>query len=297
MDRVVFRFIPDSRAAVDALLGGEVDFIPWLRDPVLFERVRDNPRTKLLSMSGLTLTYLGFYLERPPFNNLLVRRAVVQAINVRRAILFLGRGAAVVAKGPLPPAMKGYDPSVSQAPYDPQAARDQLSKVGVGPGLTVRLVYNSALTFVSEIAGAIKSDLGRVGIGVELLGKPSLGEMVKAVREREGDMFLADWHLRAPYPERLLVPLFHSRSVGNLNLTYYRNPLLDRLLDEALRLPEGPAQTRIYSQAQKLIVDDVPMVFLYHATRMAAYADRVRGLELNLGSLPHDKLVGVYLGP
>jgi peptide/nickel transport system substrate-binding protein len=297
VDRVVFRFIPDSRAAVDALLAGEVDFIPWLRDPVLFERVRESPRTKLLPVSGLTLTYLGFYMERPPFNNPLVRRAVVQAIDVRRAILFLGRGAAVVAKGPLPPAMKGYDPSVSQAPYDPQASRDHLSKVGVGAGLTVRLVYNSALSFVSEIAGAIKSDLGRVGIGMALLGKPSLGEMVKAVREREGDMFLADWHLRAPYPERLLVPLFHSRSVGNLNLTYNRNPMLDGLLDGALRLPEGPTQSRIYSQIQELIVKDAPMVFLYHATRIAAHADRVQGLELNLGSLPHDKLVRVDLAP
>jgi ABC-type transport system substrate-binding protein len=61
--------------------------------------------------------------------------------------------------------------------------------------------------------------------------------------------------------------------------------------------PEGPAQAKLYSQIQKTIVDDVPMVFLYHSTRMAAYADRVKGLELNLGALPHDKLVKVDLAP
>jgi ABC-type transport system substrate-binding protein len=73
--------------------------------------------------------------------------------------------------------------------------------------------------------------------------------------------------------------------------------MLDGLLDEALRLPEGPTQSRIYSQIQELIVKDAPMVFLYHATRIAAHADRVQGLELNLGSLPHDKLVRVDLAP
>ena len=110
-------------------------------------------------------------------------------------------------------------------------------------------------------------------------------------------MFLYSWHVRAPYPERILLPLFHSGSAETTNLTQYHNPLLDKLLGEALQLPEGPAQNRLYSQAQRLIVDDAPMVFLYHATKMAAHTDRVRGLELNLGSLPHDKLVKVDVTP
>jgi ABC-type oligopeptide transport system substrate-binding subunit len=101
--------------------------------------------------------------------------------------------------------------------------------------------------------------------------------------------------VRAPYPERFLLPLFHSRSAGTTNLTHYRNPAFDKLLEEALRLPEGPAQSRMLSQIQRQIVDDAPMVFLYHAIRVAAYADRVQGLELNLGLLPHDKLLKVDL--
>jgi len=64
-----------------------------------------------------------------------------------------------------------------------------------------------------------------------------------------------------------------------------------------IQLPEGPEQTRIYPQIQKLIVDDTPMVFLYHAIRMAALANRVQGVELNLGSLSYDKLVKVDLAP
>jgi peptide/nickel transport system substrate-binding protein len=110
-------------------------------------------------------------------------------------------------------------------------------------------------------------------------------------------MFLYNWHVRAPYPERLLVPLFHSRSVGTTNLARYRNAAVDRLLDEALQLAEGPRQVAAYSQAQRLIVDEAPAVFLYHATRMAAFSDRLQGLELNLGSLPHDKLIRVDLAP
>lgn len=293
IDRVVFRLIPESKAVVEALMNGDVDYIPVLADPIYFERVRQSPGVKLLPVPGLNIFYLGFYTERPPLSNPVLRRAVTQAVNVQRAAQFLGRGAAVTAKGPLPPEMMAYDASASQPPYDPEAAKEQLAKGGLGKGLTLRLVHNSAVTFMAEMAGAIQNDLGRVGIKVELIGKPSYPELVKAVRAREGDMFLYSWHVRAPQPERILVPLFHSRSIDTSNLTHYKNQNLDRMLDEALRLPEGPAETRVYSQIQKLIVAEAPMVFLYHAIRMAAYSERVQGLELDIATLPHDKLVRV----
>ena len=101
--------------------------------------------------------------------------------------------------------------------------------------------------------------------------------------------------MRSPYPERLLVPLFHSLSGGTTNLTRYTNPAVDKLLDNALRRPEGPELNRIYSQVQHLVVNDAPMVFLYHLTRIVAHSARVRGLEMTVGMDPHDRLVGVDL--
>ena len=297
IDRVLFRMIPEGKAVVEALMNGDVDYIPVLADPIYFDRVRQTPGVKLLPVPGLNIFYLGFYTERPPLSSPVLRRAVTQAVNIQRAAQFLGRGAAVTAKGPLPPEMMSYDASASQPPYDPEAAKEELAKGGFGKGLTLRLVHNSAVTFMAEMAGAIQNDLGRVGIKVELIGMPSYPEMVKAVRAREGDMFLYSWHVRAPQPERILVPLFHSRSIDTSNLTHYRNQTLDRMLDEALRLPEGPAESRVYSQIQKLIVNEAPMVFLYHAIRMAAYSERVQGLDLDIATLPHDKLVKVDIAP
>ncbi|MGH7325715.1 MAG: ABC transporter substrate-binding protein [Candidatus Rokuibacteriota bacterium] len=297
LDRVIFRFIEEQREIVERLLGGELHFTPNLRDPVFLERLRESPRVKVVSVPGLNVYYLGFYTERPPFDSRLLRRAVAQSIDVARAALFLGRGAAVAAKGPLSPAMRGYDPAVSQAAFDPDSARRLVSQAGFDVSRPLRLVHDSAVTMDAEIAGAIQRDLRQIGLKVELVGKPSSRDLVTAVRARDGDMFLYSWHLRAPYPERLLIPLFHSGASEATNLSRYRNMALDRLLDEALRLHEGPAQNALYSRTQQVIVDDAPMIFLYHLTRMAAQAQRVRGLDLNLGVLPHDKLVKVDLVP
>lgn len=295
IDRVVFRINPDGKALAEALLKGEVDFVPVLPDPLYFERVRESANTRLVSVPGLNIFYLGFYTDRSPFNNAVLRKAVVRAINVPRMTQFLGRGTAVPAKGPLPPAMNGYDPTVSQASFDPRASRELLRKSEYESNVPVRLVYNSALTLISELAGAIQSDMRRVGINVELLGKPSYREVVAAAKAREGNMFMYNWHVSAPYPERILMPLFHVRSIEISNLTHYSNPTVDRMLDEAKALPQGSAQRKLYSQIQRKIVEDAPMVFLYHSTRMAAYASRVQGLSLKLDVAPYDKLVKVDL--
>jgi peptide/nickel transport system substrate-binding protein len=193
--------------------------------------------------------------------------------------------------------MLGDDPSVTQAAYDPRLARESVARAGENPNLTLRLVHNNTTPFDVDLASSIRVDLRQIGITVHLLGKPGFMEMVKAVRDREGDMFMYSWHVRSPHPERLLRPLFHSKSSGTSNLSQYNNPKLDQLLDDVLMVPEGPKQNRLYSQIQRLIIEDAPMVFLYHSTRMAAYQERVKGLELNLGALPHDKLVKVDLAP
>jgi peptide/nickel transport system substrate-binding protein len=297
IDRVVFRSVDEPKAIVDALIKREADFTPTLSETIYFERVRGSARVSLVPVAGLNLYYMGFYTDRPPFNDVRLRRAVAQAINVPRMAVFLGRGAAVAAKGPLPPAVLGYDPSISQIEHDPRAARELLAQSGHPSGLTASLVYPGAVTLQAEIAGAIQHDLRRVSINVELQGKPNYPELTRAMRAGEGNMFLYSWHVRGAYPERILIPLFQSRSVGATNFTRYSNPVLDELLEQGLRLPAGPVQQQLYSKIQKLIVADAPMVFLYHATRMAAVGGWVQGLELNLGAKPHDKLVKVDVTP
>jgi ABC-type transport system substrate-binding protein len=71
--------------------------------------------------------------------------------------------------------------------------------------------------------------------------------------------------------------------------------MVDKMLDDAKGLPQGPEQSKLYSHLQRMIVEDAPMVFLYHSTRMAAYASRVQGLSLKLDVAPDDKLVKVDL--
>ena len=291
LDRVVFRILNEPKAVVDAFERRELDYTPIVSDLIYLERLREMPGVTLIPVIPLNVSYLGFYTERTPLNDVRLRRAVVQAVNVPRLVQFLGRGAAIPARGPLAPGVKSYDESVAQPGYDPAAARELLHRAGHGNGLTLSLVHHEMKGRDTEVAEAIRADLERVGVTVTLDRKPTYGDLRRAMRAREGHMFLFSWHTRAPHPERVLTPLFHSRAAPGTNLTHYSNQTLDRLLDAALRIADPAEQERAYRRAQQVIVGDAPAIFLYHLIRTAVIGPRLSHLELDPGAHPLDKLV------
>lgn len=293
LDRVTFRILPEGKAMVEALARGELDFVPVISDPDYLELVQDFPQ---ISFRGQNVFYLGLATDTPPLDSRLVRQAIARAVDVPRLARYLGRGTATAARGPLPPGMPGVDPTVAQPPHDHLAARALLAQAG-GPLRPLRLGYYGGIRFLAEYADHIKEELAHVGLQVELAEQKSFGELVRAAQERRLELFIYGWHVGGlAHPDRLLRPLFHSAETQT-NLTGYRSAEVDAWLDRAAQLPEGAERDRLYAQVQRQIVEDAPALFLFHFTRIAAHAWRVRGLELRIDVAPHDKLRLVDLAP
>jgi peptide/nickel transport system substrate-binding protein len=133
-------------------------------------------------------------------------------------------------------------------------------------------------------------------VSVDLQATPGYRELVADVRQGRGDLFIYSWFSLFTDPEIFLGPLFQTGSVDNL--TVHANPRVDALLEQA-RGPalEPAARIELYRRAQRMIVDDAPMVFLFHEVRVSGYNTRVTGLELNVHSLPIDRFARVELHP
>lgn len=294
VDRLEFRIIPNSDRMIEALLQGQIHFVPEV-DPKYFERVGFSQTTKLHPVTGLNFYYLGFYTDRPPFNDPRLREAVIRAVDVKRAVQFLGRGGAIPAVNPLPPGSESHDPDLLQPGYDPGRARQLLREARVPKDLTPTLLYAAPLSFYAELMHSVQDSLRRVGLNVRLHEVKTWRDLVQEAKKEVGDMFFLGFTVSTPNPERFLYPLFHSKEAGQNNLTRYHNPRVDELLDRARQPMEHSQRLKLYREAQRLIVADMPMLFLFHLVKTAGINARVTGLDLNLYSFPADKLVGVDL--
>ena len=108
-----------------------------------------------------------------PFNNTLLRRAVVHAINYDAIQAGINRNLTSRYVGPFAHGQEGYDETMQPYTYDPELAKQLLAQAGYpeGKGLpTITYMYYSRDASVALIAQEIQQDLANIGINVNLLG-------------------------------------------------------------------------------------------------------------------------------
>jgi ABC-type transport system substrate-binding protein len=229
----------------------------------------------------------------PPFTDVRVRRAFNYAID-RRKLIAVMNGRGVVARGVLPPGLPGFDPEINGYSYDPAKARALLEEAGVRRDFAPQL-WIRADQIEMILAQSIQQDLAVVGVHVVI--KPvAWPPLLDAVRQpNTAETFLFGWEADFPDPANFLDVLFSKKQWGANNDTFYYNPRVDALLDEAAGVSDLQKRYRLYNQAEQIIVDDAPWVFLYNPVTSVIRQPWVNGYALN--PMRPTRLEKVWLSP
>jgi peptide/nickel transport system substrate-binding protein len=161
------------------------------------------------------------------------------------------------------------------------------------PGLRLRLLYFNPIEVWSEIAHTIRTDLEKVGIAVELIRVGSWSEFHEVRKKGQHDLYLYNWSIGAPDPERFLYPLYFSESADNFG--HLASPRIDGLLKQARQPLENKLRLQLYGEINRLVVEEIPALFLFHRIGIAGVSSRVKGLQLNMDGFPQDKLATVEI--
>jgi oligopeptide transport system substrate-binding protein len=281
LDRVVFRIIPAEITRFNEYRAGQLDLsdIPTgqcqsvQRDAHLKDDVAIWPT--------LGTQAVRFNVERAPFDDARVRRAIAHAIDPAIIVDRLLERCVTPARGLLPPALPGYNPAVKRLALDRELARRLLAESGHAGGKGLNpLAYHFNTTDTNQrIAELLQAQLKEIGIALELR-RLDWAAHLKLVDGGSAGFFRQAWIADYPDPENFLTVLFHSKNVGAPgNTSRYRNPKVDRLFDEADVMAPGRARDARYHEAEQIIVDDAAWVSLYHYSSRALIKPYVKGLE------------------
>jgi peptide/nickel transport system substrate-binding protein/oligopeptide transport system substrate-binding protein len=281
LDRVVFRVIPAEITRFNEYRAGQLDLtdIPTghcqavQRDPQL--------RGEVAIWPTLGTAAVRFNVERAPFNDVRVRRAIAHAIDPSIVVDRLLERCVTPARGILPPALPGYNPEVKRLAFDRELARRLLAEAGHagGKGLTPLAYHFNTTDTNQRIAELLQAQLKEIGIALELR-RLDWAAHLKLVDQGSAGFFRQAWIADYPDPENFLTVLFHSRNVGAPgNTSRYRNPRVDRLLDEADVMAAGAPRDARYHEVEQMILDDAAWVSLYHYASRALIKPYVKGLE------------------
>jgi len=281
IDRVIYYPLSDSAAELLRFRAGELDITTTI-PPGSFARLSRALPTGLKVAPYLATYYLGFNLAAAPVaGNTRLRRALSLAID--RAVIthsLLGNGERP-AWSWTPPGVGGYvPPRPAEADWTPAQrlaeARRLFRAAGFSadhlPSLEIRI--NSGETH-RRIAVAVQS-MWREAFGfqarvVEQEFRVMLGD-IRAGRVQ--GLFRGSWIADFADPWSFAQVL---KSDSSTNMTGYANPEYDALLQRAAGQTDADARYHLLAEAEKLVLEDVPLIPVYHYVSKHLVRDRVGG--------------------
>jgi peptide/nickel transport system substrate-binding protein len=289
LDRVIFRFIPEDSIRMAALKIGEVQIIDLV--PVhSIEALEADPNVVVKTTSGTRPHWMDLNVTQPPFDDLRVRQAMNYGVDVDLIVDQLLKGRASIVSGPLMPTNYFADPTLEPYGYDPVKALALLKEAGWqdtdGDGF-LNNTEGEPFAFVidtevtnSEYAEAIARQLRAIRIDASVRVWPDPGILRSMFLEGKRMAYLGSWGDASHDPIgnfeakwRTTVP---GTGRGRGNFALYSNPRVDELIDAGEMEADVAKRHEIYDEAQRIVYEEAPAVFLFVPEEIEACRSTVR---------------------
>lgn len=287
LERIIVKEFKDPASALLAFEKGEIDAYPGLLDPREIERARKIPGVQIIANAAPAmgpLVWLAFNTKNPKLADKRVRQAIAYAIDKNYLIDTLLGKVHKRSTGPIANASPFYSAEVEKYELNLAKATALLDAAGLKPGANgVRLTLDvDAIPGVPDMKTAqeyLKPSLAKVGIEVNVRLSPDFPTWARRVASQQFEMTLDSvWNWGDP-----VIGVHRTWLTSNIrpgviwsNTQSYSNPKVDQLLEAAGKEMDLPKRKAAYKEAQKLIVDDCPIAFLYEWTFHEGYLARVQ---------------------
>ncbi|WP_457608663.1 peptide-binding protein [Nitratifractor sp.] len=286
----IYHYIGDPSTEFMMLKAGKLD-IGGLSPLQISRQIDDDFRRRyaIYEQPSHTYTYLGFNLRDPKFRDLRVRRAIALGINRQEIIdlLFFSHGSPCY--GPFMPGSAVYPKDFHPEGYNPAKARALLAEAGYGPEhpLEFTLVTNTGNDVRINAAQIIQQQLLKIGVKMKIRTMEWQAFLNTVVFPHNFEAVLLGWSLSL-IPDAYSIWHSDGDKKGGFNFVGYHNPKVDRLIEESERIVDPERFAANYRKLFKMIVADVPYVFLYIPNSITAVTKRVKGITPSIIGIEHN---------
>jgi peptide/nickel transport system substrate-binding protein len=284
LERVIYRPIVEDQARLTELLTGTLDLIVGVPADYV-SQLESGGKVALMKQTGAHVWYLGINNQKKPFDDKRVRQALNYAVNKDAIVRDVLKGTGTPSRGPVLPNTWAADAALKAYPYDPGRAKKLLAEAGYPNGFSTTLWVpesGSGMQAPVAMSTVMQSNLKAVGVNVSLQTM-EWGAFLAKLRTKEQELFALSWMAGTEDPDMVMYPLLHSSqwTPNGPNRALYKNEKFDDLLQQARLTTDQARRASLYKEAQRILVDDAPWVFVDHEIQIAALGKRVQGFKLH----------------
>jgi peptide/nickel transport system substrate-binding protein len=281
LDTVDFKIIIEEFTRLSSLRSGDLDIV-YNMSFANVETLEGNRDYNTNIFSTYIVYYLALNMKKAPFNDVRVRQALNYAIDRNAITKAVTRGYADPAITDIAPAMGGSLKGVRDPyPYDPEKAKSLLEEAGYGDGFSMKLLVG-ANSPDAETGVVLQEYYKNIGVDVELVSEEASLLWNHLQAGNYEDAAMSFWYPDFPDAAGTLVPFCYSTNTppdGCCNFSYYGNPEVDKLLDEAAAETDMERRAQLFQEVNKIVYEDAPRVWIYHIKEAMPASVKVKGLK------------------
>lgn len=274
LDKVTYKPITNGSVRYTNLETGTINVAEDL-NPTDVANAKSNPNLTYKQIPGLSFYGLELNTQKAPFNNVHARRAVAWAVNRQEILTSVLHGIGVLSQGPISPSSWAYSSSIAPYSYNIANAKSELQQAGMS-SMSFDLLIASGDPVGLQMAQFLQSEMQPAGITVNIK-QETFAALLSDSSSHNFQAASLGWSGR-PDPDGNMYNWFHTG--GGFNDMQYSNPKVDALLEDARVQSDQSKRASDYQQAEQLMLQDSPYVFLYHGVAEQATTKTVQGFQL-----------------
>ncbi|MEP7156633.1 MAG: ABC transporter substrate-binding protein [Betaproteobacteria bacterium] len=311
-DKVTFKILTSPSGRVAALLSNGVEFIETVPTADIAQLSKDKNYSLVDKVSNRVIyVHLnqstdksppfvtakdGKPLDKNPFRDVRVRRALSMAINRDAIVDRVMEKKAVAASQLLPDIFYGTSKKLKVTKFDPEGAKKLLAEAGYPNGFAMTLHGpNNRYINDANVVQALAQFYSRIGIDAKVETMPSNVYFTRATKLEFGYMLLG-WGTESGEQgsalRSLLATYDPAKGMGVTNRGRYTNPAFDKVLSDALVTMDNKKREALIQQAAEMAMGDVGLIPLHYevstwaAQKGLKYTARTDQYTLAMGLKP-----------
>ncbi|WP_312112623.1 ABC transporter substrate-binding protein [Brevibacillus reuszeri] len=281
LQNIFFKIIPDSTAQRLQLEQGEIDIAEGIPNEQL-KAIKDQPNLEVLQQPSLFVDYIYVNSTKgsPALQNPKVRQALSYAIDYDALTESVQEGFATQMRGPIPKGLWGHDESAHQYKRDVEKAKALLAEAGA-TNLSIDLLYSDNKAWWETEALTLQAFFSDIGVKLNLK-KIAYATSREMIDKGEFDLAMGVWSPDFGDPYMFMNYWFDSNNFGLAgNRAFYKNDKVDELVRKAASINDKAEREKIYQEAQKIVIDEAPYLYLYQKDFLLPVSKSVKGFVYN----------------
>jgi len=271
LDRIEYYTMQEESSRLSAIRTGEIDMTKITAKTA--DLLEDAEDVNVLDYQSLEYSYVGFNTDKEPFDDPKVRLALSMATNRDSIKDIVWDGDAIVS-GPIAPAMGDWAIDVEdEEAYsnDIEKAKQLLDEAGYPDGFETVITTASTYDDMKDTAQILQQQWKEIGVDAEIK-QVEWGEYIDIWSDTKADILIGR-NGSGSDPDRAMNYFFHTD--GSANVWNFSDDKYDTLVEEGKVTIEESDRQEIYNQAQELLIELSPNLFLVSPEDYVAVRDNV----------------------